>query len=77
MFLLNICLHIFFIIHHYFRIFLFPLLILFILNLLVPLSISVITTTYKMNYGITGLIRAIQGVCAVRIFCFVFNLISL
>ncbi|CAF3042791.1 unnamed protein product [Rotaria socialis] len=46
------------------KIFLFPLLLLLILNLFMPLSISVITSTYKLNYYITGFVRLIQGLCA-------------
>ncbi|CAF3051850.1 unnamed protein product [Rotaria sp. Silwood2] len=45
------------------KIFLFPLLLLLILNMLMPLSISRITSTYKLNYYITGLVRFVQGLC--------------
>ncbi|CAF1341428.1 unnamed protein product, partial [Rotaria sp. Silwood1] len=46
------------------KIFLFPLLILFILNMLMPISISTITSKNNLNYYITGLVRLIQGLCA-------------
>ncbi|CAF1225682.1 unnamed protein product [Rotaria sordida] len=46
------------------KIFLYPLIILFILNMLMPLSITRIPSTYKLNYYITGFVRLIQGLCA-------------
>ncbi|UJR34335.1 hypothetical protein I4U23_021738 [Adineta vaga] len=46
------------------KIFLFPLLILFILNLLMPLTISTVTSAYRINYYLTALVRLIQGICA-------------
>jgi hypothetical protein len=30
-----------------------------------PLSINTVTSEYKLNYYITGLVRLIQGLCAV------------
>ncbi len=33
-----------------------------------PLSINTVTSTYKLNYYITGLVRFVQGLCAVRNF---------
>jgi hypothetical protein len=47
------------------RIFLFPLLLLFLLNLLMPTAISVDGVS-RLNYYLTGLLRLIQGLCAVR-----------
>jgi ACS family sodium-dependent inorganic phosphate cotransporter-like MFS transporter 6/7/8 len=46
------------------KIFLFPLIILFILNLLMPLSLNTVTSTYQLDYYITGLVRFVQGLCA-------------
>ena len=34
--------------------------------MLMPLSISALPSTYKLNYYLTGLLRLIQGICAVR-----------
>ena len=48
------------------RMFLLPLFTLFLLNMLMPLAISALPSTYKLNYYLTGLLRLIQGVCAVR-----------
>lgn len=33
--------------------------------MLMPLSINIVTRTYKLNYYITGLVRLLQGLCAV------------
>ncbi|CAF1569431.1 unnamed protein product [Adineta ricciae] len=55
-----------FLVHQYsaIKIFLFPLLLLFILNLLMPITISTITSAFKINYYLTALVRLIQGLCA-------------
>lgn len=52
-----------------FRIFVFPLLTLFFLNLFMPLAINLHFTGIfsKFNYYLTALLRLIQGLCAVSL----------
>ncbi|CAF0807251.1 unnamed protein product [Didymodactylos carnosus] len=46
------------------RLFVYPLLIMLILNFFLPFSISILSNQYHINYYSTAIIRLLQGFCA-------------